>query len=137
MNVLGSNGFCACCLLIGTPACLPNERIGVAGAASSKSGLSAFRPGRAILTSRRVEITGPEPSHGFGSAMWDAGFVNHRVMASSKKTSLLTLFTMKSGVPGHCHLASDLAHIGTFTAAFIAISGTGMHWHRSKEGRRD
>src|SRR4026209_2533291 len=74
MNVLGSNGFCACCLLIGTPACLPNERIGVAGAASSKSGLSAFRPGRAILISRRVEITGPEPSHGFGSAMWDAGF---------------------------------------------------------------
>jgi GMP synthase-like glutamine amidotransferase len=40
--------------------CLPNERIGVAGAASSKSGLSAFRPSRASLTSRRVEITASE-----------------------------------------------------------------------------
>ena len=77
----------------------------------------------------RAQITDPEPPRGFGFAVQDAGFVNHRVMgakticnlaASSKTTSLFTLFTMKSGFEVTVTLASDLAHIGTFTAAFIA-----------------
>src|SRR4026209_13555 len=60
MKVLGSNGFCACCLLIGTPACLPNEGIGSLGGLQPNSGFM-LRPGSVSLTSRRAEITGPEP----------------------------------------------------------------------------
>ena len=57
--MLGSNGFCACCLLIGTPACRTSELGRRSG--FTQVGASAFRPVQS-LTSTRAEITDPEPS---------------------------------------------------------------------------